>query len=273
LSELGDRLRDLRRRAGLTGDQVAARTGLSQSKISRIETGATTPSLDDVAVLTRATGATEAELREIAGLVEHLATTATSWRILHQLGLTGKQRAVAELEARADVIRIFQPVMVPGLLQIVEYTRQLMLMGNPSGQADIAGAVAARMDRQMILYDQAKQFDFVVTEGALRFQVGSSDVMRAQLDRIQSLASLPNLTLSLIPAHAQAFPHLHPFVIFESAETLVTIETYTAELQVHEPRDVERYHQVLDRLKGSALTGQDALVLLRSIMPDLTEGA
>ena len=50
-SDLAQELRRLRRQAGLTGDRLAARAGMSQSKISKIETGKILPSLLDVAAL------------------------------------------------------------------------------------------------------------------------------------------------------------------------------------------------------------------------------
>jgi len=268
--QLAANLKALRLRAGLTGEQLASQISLSQPKVSRIETGRSLPNLDEVRAWATATGASETELAELAGLVEQVATTATSWRILHRLGLAGKQQEIAELERQARRIQTFQPVMVPGLLQIADYARRIIEMAYQPG--DVARAVAARLDRQTILYDQTKRFDFLITEGALRWRPGPAEVMRAQLDRLISVASLPNITLSIVPMGESLVPFLHPFVVWElAAETLVTVETYTAELTIQEPQDVARYYEVLERLHPTARTGSAGMDLIRTFIADMTD--
>jgi len=264
--ELGSKLLSLRQRAGLSGVALAKRLGTTQPRISRIETGRTVPSLDDVRAWAEATKATQDELQELASLVERLAVEATSWRILHRLGLTERQRQIAELEQAASTIRVFQPTMVPGLLQVADYARRVMEQGNPSSQADLAAAVSKRMERQTILYDQSKSFEFLITEGALRWRPGPPELMKAQLDRLVSMASLPNIELGVLSLDQEAVDaYLHPFVIFELAdETLVTVETYSTQLQVNEPQEVSVYQHTLERLKPSALWADEAIQAIRT---------
>jgi transcriptional regulator with XRE-family HTH domain len=265
--ELGSKLLALRKRAGLSGVSLAERLHTTQSRISRIETGRSVPSLDDVRAWAEASNATQAELQELAALLQRLAVEATSWRILHRLGLTERQRQLGELEQAATAIRIFQPTMVPGLLQVADYARRVMSQGNPSDQADIAGAVAKRMERQTILYDQTKTFEFIITEGALRWRPGPPDMMRAQLDRLVSVASLPNVELGVIPLEGEApDAYLHPFVIFELADDpLVTVETYSAEIQVNDPQGVEVYRRTLNRLRTVAKWADSAMREIQTI--------
>jgi hypothetical protein len=220
--------------------------GLTQSKVSRVETGRSLPNLGEVRKWAAATNASNEELRELASLVEQVATTTVSWRILHQLGLAEKQREIAELERQALHIQTFQPTMIPGLLQTADYARRVTELAYQPG--NVAEAVAARVERQTILYDTSKRFDFLLTEGALSWQPGPD--MDAQRDRLQSVATMPNVTLSVTTA---SYPYLHPFVIWQlEDETLVTVETYSAELQVRETEDVERYSEVWRRLSDRA---------------------
>lgn len=228
---------------------------MSQSKVSRIERGHSLPSVAELQAWARATGASDDALAELAGLVEQVATTATSWRILHRLGLAEKQREIAEVEREARRIQTFQPTMVPGLLQIADYARRVIAMSYQPG--DVAAAVAARIERQSVLYDQTKRFEFLVTEGALGWQPGNMD-MRPQHHRLLSIASLPNVVFSVVPRGPGSMPLLHPFVVFElSAETLVTVETYSAELQVRDAADVARYREVWERLREGAVGGEE----------------
>lgn len=248
--QLGNRLRLLRVRAGLTGDKMP---GFTQSKVSRLETGRTTPSLADIEAWARTTNASREEVTELAGLVEQLAVATTSWRILHHLGRTEKQQDIAELERESRAIRIFQPVMVPGLLQIAEYARRVISMSLAAPLTDVAHAVAARMERQAILYDSTRQFEFVLTETAVRWCPGPTEMMRAQLDRLASVASLPNVKLGFIRFDAEpTVPFLHPFVIFEARQTVITVETFTAELSIRDPVDITTYQHYLDELRAMA---------------------
>jgi transcriptional regulator with XRE-family HTH domain len=262
--QLGNRLRLLRVRAGLTGDRMP---GFTQSKVSRLETGRTTPSLADIEAWARATSASREEVTELAGLVEQLAVATTSWRILHHLGRTEKQQDIAELEQESAAIRIFQPVMVPGLLQIADYARRSMQMSLAAPLPDVSRAVAARMERQAIIYDQGKRFEFLLTETALRWRPGPPEMMRAQLDRLVSVASLPNVELGIIRLDAEpALPFLHPFVIFEAEQTVITVETYTAELSIREPTDIATYRQYLDRLRSMALWADTAVREIQTML-------
>jgi hypothetical protein len=82
--------------------------------------------------------------------------------------------------------------------------------------------------------------------------------MRPQLDRLLSMASLPNVTLAVVPSGPSRMPLLHPFVMWElEDETLITVETYSAELQVRDPADVQRYQEVWTRLMEDAVGGDE----------------
>lgn len=239
---LGRKLRDLRLRAGLSGDALAGRAGLSQSKVSRAERGQSLPSLAEVRAWAKATGASREELTELATLLDQVATTATSWRILHQLGLAQRQVEIAELERLTLHIQTFQPTMIPGLLQTADYARRVIELAFEPG--DVARAVAARLERQTVLYDSSKRFDFLLTDGALRW------ADQAQRDRLQSVATLPNVTILMTTAR---FPFLHPFVIWHlDDERLVTVETYAAEMLFRDEADLARYQNVWQRLSQAA---------------------
>jgi transcriptional regulator with XRE-family HTH domain len=269
--QLGIKLLELRRRAGLSGADLARLLSTNQPRISRIETGRSVPSVDDVRAWAEATHATPEEVAALGDMVRRLATETTSWRILHRLGLTHRQREIAELERGATAIVVFQPTMVPGLLQVADYARRVMAQGNPSSQADLAEAVAQRMERQTILYDQRKRFEFIITEGALRWRPGPPALMAAQLDRLISVASLPNVALGVLLLDQEApDAYLHPFVIFESDdETLITVETLSAELQVNEPEETQVYRRTLERYRSATVWADQAVRVIRTLATEM----
>src|SRR6516165_12385621 len=66
--ELAGALREARKRAGLTGDRLAARCGISQSKVSKIETGKVLPTATDVERILTALGADPDRITELMAL-------------------------------------------------------------------------------------------------------------------------------------------------------------------------------------------------------------
>jgi len=273
LRRLGLALRGRRLDAGLTGQQLAERTGLSQSTVSRIELGQAIPSLADVdswADVTESSGEQRAELRRLA---ENAAVETISWRKAVHRGLPKLQQDVRELEAVSAHILNFQPVIVPGLLQTADYVRRLVQSGYPEGRPDVSAAIAARLDRQAILYDGTRHLEFVIAEAALRWRLGPPPMMLAQLDRIASIATLPNVAVGIIPQAAEVTAwHVHGFAILDDrqgATPIVRVETLTIGLSIADPDEVERYRQAFRLLRESAVFDDRAELLVREVMTDL----
>src|SRR5439155_5602813 len=125
-------------------------------------------------------------------------------------GLAALQQDVRELEASVRTILNFPPLIVPGLMQVPEYARRIFAAGDPEGRLDVAAAIAARMDRQIVLYEESRRFEFVVAEAALRWRVAPVSVMLAQIDRVMAVAGLGAVTLGVLPLTSDAW-HEHGF--------------------------------------------------------------
>jgi transcriptional regulator with XRE-family HTH domain len=127
--ELGQRkdevaagLRDASKATGLTGERLAARCGISQSKISKIETGKVLATATDVERILTALETGQDRAAEL-GSARLANTEFLSVRTSLRRGLQQKQRELAALEADARHIRFFLPLMITGLLQTPEYAR------------------------------------------------------------------------------------------------------------------------------------------------------
>lgn len=275
LRRLGLALRGLRLDAGMTGHQLAAQAGLSQSTVSRLELGQALPSPADVDGWARVTRASREQHAELRKLAEAAAVETISWSKAARRGLPELQQDVHELETAAATILNFQPTIFPGLLQTADYARRLVLSGYPSGRPDIAAAVAARLDRQAILYDDAKHLEFVIAEAALRWRLGPPPMMLAQLDRVASVATLANVTIGIIPQAAEvAAWHVHGFAILDDRDDggpLVRVETLTTGLSISDPDAVERYRQAFRLLREAAVFDAQAVALIRALMAELRQ--
>jgi transcriptional regulator with XRE-family HTH domain len=285
---LASELRRLRDLSGLSGRDLAGRLGISQSKVSRIESGATMPSLPEVRAWARAVSATEDTARRLVAITEEAFTQVQAWRSAlrdrpHLQGETLRR------EGRARRSQTFQPSVVPGLLQTAEYARRVFtLFGEvPYGSEELAAAVAGRLDRQLALYEDGRQFDFLITESALRWRPGPPRLLLAQLDRIASLSTLENVRIGLIPSDVTAVTYTsHGFVIFDGGsddaasgadedapDPSVTVDVIHAVLHVSGPDDVELYRRRWQLLSEMALFGDQARAFLARLAAGIREGA
>lgn len=255
--ELADALREARKAAGLTGDRLAARCGISQSKLSKIETGKVLPSVTDVERILSALGASEDRTADLLALARLANTDFQSVRASLRRGLRQKQRELAALEADSRHIRYFLPLMITGLLQIPEYGRASM--ANFPG--DHPQAIAKRLDRQAALYNPAKRFTFVLTEAAVRWQLCEPQVMAVQMGRLASLSELPNLRLGIIPldAYVPDGP-LNTFTVYD--DRIATAETFGGVIMMRDPRDVTYHLELFAFFERYAVWDDDVRSLL-----------
>ncbi|WP_314612181.1 helix-turn-helix domain-containing protein [Streptomyces stackebrandtii] len=261
--QLGTALRALRQASGKEAKTVARSAVMSTSKLSKIETGKAAPSPVDVERILTAIGVSEEVKAEYLEVARAAATEATAWRLIRRMGVHRAQEQTRSLEAQMSALRLFQPALVPGLLQTPEYIRAI-LSRHDLGDDVLTGTISARIDRQRVLYDPSKELHFVITEPVLRWRIVSAARMAEQIDRLVSLSRLPHIDIRVVPlSAAQRDIANHAFVIRD--DRTVTVETVHAEIVVTDPRDVAMYVQKFERFASSALAGEDMRLLLEHI--------
>jgi transcriptional regulator with XRE-family HTH domain len=277
-SALAAQLRALREDAGLTGTFLAQQVGWGQSKVSKIETGRQLPTEDDIRQWARVVGAPAGKVEELLAALRSARVEFATWREQYRTagGGAAKQADIAALEARATRIGEFQPAFIPGLLQTAQYARELLVAWALDaaqgalgiGEADVDPLVAARMQRQQLLYQPGKQVQLVVLEAALYSRVCSPEALAGQLDRLLAVTSLPNVEFGIIPfaARLPVFP-ICSFMIFDTE--LVTAETLTGEQQVNEPEQIALYDRFFTLLRDRADRGQDAAAIVHRALGEL----
>lgn len=267
---LGQRLRELRLDARLTGRQLAEAQRWQPSKVSRIESGKQTPSYADVEAWATVCGVPDvvgdliAALRTLEGhYLEH--------RRRFRAGMARPQRAIGEREAECSFIRNFESVVVSGLLQTPEYARYRFLPGARNGgpSSDLEDAVAARMARQQILYRTDTKVHIVLTEAVLRYRLCPPEVLEGQLDRLLNAATMRTIRFGVVPFEAEynVKPPLHGFFVYDDRE--VGVETLTATLTLAEPSEVGVYMELFARYAKSAVYGTDARALITRVLSEL----
>lgn len=259
--------------AGVSGRQLAQRTGLSQSKVSRIERGDALASVPELTHWLEQSGAID-RLEPLISATEAALNQTDGWEeFAQEVSFAEMQAQVQHREATARTQRSFLPTLVPGLLQTAEYARLVFIASDLRGEQDYAAAVQRRLDRQQILYDQTHTFEFILTEAALRWRPGPRELLIAQLDRIASVATLSNVSIGVVPldVEAQTIPW-HGFTLNEDVidgEPFVQVETMHAYLTVARPEDVELYRRQYAVLRESAATGQHLTDFLSALRAEL----
>lgn len=258
---LAERLKRLRQDAGLTGDRLAELAGWPRSKVPKLEGGRQLPTQDDIRTWTRLTGADD-QAPTLLDLRAEADTVRKQWRHRTKTGQAGLQVEFDTLVREAAQIRNFEVTFIPGLLQTAGYARYRSLEAvrvHGFRAEDIDAAVQARMDRQRVLYDTAKTFEFVVTEAAFRLLPCPRPVMLGQLDRLVTASTLENVTLGIVPFDVEL--SVAPVVGFLAVDDVTIVETVTGEDTIS-AEESARYAQVFDLLMGEARTGDEARQLI-----------
>ena len=270
---LGKRLRELRQQTGFTGKQLAESLSWPPSKVSKLENGRQTPTDGDIIAWTCATRS-ESETEALLASLHTLEVRHAEWQRLLRAGMLSHQAELAEQDQQTKLYRAFESAAIPGLLQTPEYARarfaQAVMMHNTPN--DINEAVRARMQRQEILYRPDKRFHFVLTEAALRYRLCPIDTMLAQLDRLVSLSNLRNFRLGVISFTTPyvADPR-HSFWLLD--DDRVRVETFSAELNLRQPHEIELYGRIFEQLAAVASYGGSARAVITKVMDDLAEEA
>jgi hypothetical protein len=167
------------------------------------------------------------------------------------------------LYERTSLFRIYEHNVVPGLFQTSGYCAAMLSFwfGFLEAPGDLDEAVAARMQRQRVIYQAGKQFNVVLEEQALRTWFGTAETQAGQLGRLLEVMSVPTVSLGIIPMMTERSAVASAgFWIFD--DSLVALETPTASIEVARPREIEPYASMFGHLKASALYGAAARALI-----------
>jgi transcriptional regulator with XRE-family HTH domain len=261
-ARLGHDLGQLRRSKKIGQDELARRTRFSQSTISRIETGQKTPIPEDVETLVAALGEGGEAVRRFRARAEGLFGRGID-EAEDPVGRFQPQHK--DYEERATTVRVFQPSLVPGLLQTSEYARgvvgQYGALFRNSSPARVNEAVLERLERQQILDNPSKSFTFLLMETVLEYPTVPPIHMASQLRAMRDALRRPNVTLLIIEdGRNLPYPAMHGFELFDDSNLLV--ETVTTVLRAAAPADLQLYATLFDAYVSRA-TAEVEPILVR----------
>ncbi|CBG72264.1 helix-turn-helix domain-containing protein [Streptomyces sp. LBUM 1478] len=266
---LGQELRRLRELKGMTAEEVAERLLVSQSKISRLENGRRSISQRDVRDLC---GVYEVEDQRVVDSLMQMAKDSRQQGWWHAFGDVPYSVYIG-LETDAASLRVYDPQVVPGLLQTRPYAEALIAGALPeTTAADIEKRVQVRLRRQERISapESPLRLWTVLDESALRRVVGNRSLMREQLEHLVEQSQLPHVTVQVIPFDMGAHPGLNgQYAILEfpdaSDSSVVYIEGVTSDLYLEKPADVQKYSVMYEHLRAQALNVEQSRQLIGEI--------
>lgn len=263
---LSRRLTELRVRAGYTANHVCDMLNWGRGKVGRFEANQwKRPEMSDIRDLLRFYEADETATREI----EDLAMRARSrpwWRDFQDIF----DNEFPGFESDADRIRVFTPLVVPGLLQTADYVDALMRSsGKPPAWR--RRALEARRRRQEILERDKNglpQIEAVIAEAALMYRWGSRTERRDLLLHLADVGQRPNTRL-----HLQRFADGPPPGMFSAVHifdypgepSLVFTETDHGIQEVTDEEFRSGYIQAFDRAVDVAIEPMDTVIYLKQL--------
>jgi transcriptional regulator with XRE-family HTH domain len=260
---LGEELRRLREACGLTLAQVVARIGMSESHLSRLESGKRVPRPEDVSALLVIYGVTGEERLELLNLAKK-ANEPGLWQ--RQGSFEARFTTLKLLESRATKLVSFEPLLIPGLLQTMPYAQAVIReVGMIEVPDEVDERAVGRIHRQSVLRKfDAPHLIAIVTESAFRNFVGGREVMRDQLRYLAEVAERPNVTFRVVPTSAGGHPGLDGAFMrlrFDDRPGVVFLNNRTSSLFLEVPSEVAAYDHVIGELLSVAISEENSVRL------------
>ncbi|MGW4379290.1 helix-turn-helix domain-containing protein [Kitasatospora sp. NPDC004531] len=265
LAAFGFKVRELRKAAKLTQDELAARANCTGTYVSMIENGRRLPPVNFVRTMDRALDAD--------GALEG------AWYLLGSTSLLEGFREYMVLEARARLIRIFKTGLVHGLFQTREYAEEVEAgyVGRGSITAEQAEErVNVMMARQAVLDQSAgPRLQVVLDEGCLHSVMGNAQIMVRQLDHLLALADHPRVVLQVMPFTSGSLrPFSHPLTLLTLSDNQLAAYTETPErgYLTRNLAPINDWHTDYDLLQANALSQADTVAAMRKIRRGFQNG-
>jgi transcriptional regulator with XRE-family HTH domain len=244
LSLFADALREARTKAGLNSDELGDKLGYSGALIRSVESGHRVPKPALAKAADQFFG-----YPKIFEMMEER---------LRDLPFPESYRPFVPYEKSARVLRIFEHVLIPGLLQTPEYAKAVLGKRPHTTEDELENLLAVRLARQEILTrDDPPLLYVLLDEAVLNRPVGTVEMMHGQLMHLADLAAWPNISIQVVPYAAGAhIGLLGAFVIAEQPDmsVIVFLENAGDGQTVEDADHVSQVIARFDALRGEALT-------------------
>jgi transcriptional regulator with XRE-family HTH domain len=268
---IGVELGNFRKRTGLNQAEGARKAGLTVAKMSHLETGERRQHPADIAKVLAAYGAPQHDINRLTSLAE--VPDESTWWGAWQDVVPDWFGTFVGLERLAAKEFVFEPILIPGLLQTEAYALELSRAGRRVRPDHAERLVEVRMERaQRLTAGNPLQLHAAVNEQALRLRVGTSEIMKAQYEHLIALAERPTVTLQVVvPERGPHDAVTGQFVVldFDNARPVAYTEVQDGAMYVQHPGEVDTYRESSRSVEEVALSPDDSLRLIADLIKTL----
>ncbi|GAA4203469.1 helix-turn-helix transcriptional regulator [Streptosporangium oxazolinicum] len=262
---VGARLRQLRLQCNLTAAEAGKAIRASESKISRMETGQRGFRRNDLRDLFTLYGITDPYQREML-LSVAFGERKPGWWDSEELPLDAA--VVMRLEQTADLIRTYQPFVIPPLLQTPEYAAAAYRMSRyPTPTPHVEKSVEQLLRRQKVLSGADRPVLWAVIEEPVLWRpIAGVDAQIRQLIALTASAQMKGVSIQVNPMGSRFMPGYGPFTIFRSGHGRPQMVAVHGERDEVAERSLREEHAItFDRLSIAARERGDTMALLMRI--------
>lgn len=265
---IGVELAHYRKKAHLSLAALSARVDITKPKLGHLETGRYTQYPSDIAKILKACGAESKDIDRLNSLAAR--ASEGSWLGAWNDVTPDWLRTFMGLEALAAREFIFEPIVLPGLLQTEGYARQVTAAASRVRADHAERIVDFRLNRARLLSkSDPLVVHAVVTVQALKLRIGDAKTLAAQYRHLLSLAELSNVTLQVVrPEDGLHGAATGQFVLLDFAEarSIAYVELQDGALYINDLQPVTTYRMSQESLQHVALPPEDSAILIESLV-------
>jgi transcriptional regulator with XRE-family HTH domain len=266
--DLGRQLRRLRQRSGMSGRQLSRLAAMSQSKISRLETGESVATVEDVEMFCRGLELDNSVVNAMTDRVRELhahSGPASGWYFTNDPNYGGY------FERTCTRYSVSTPGGIPVLLQTEERLEWIVDQMNGSlSERERAQIKIAGLERKLKMIDPGRSFRFLLDGASLRRRVGTPDAHIEQLREVLRLSKLSNVEVRCLPDDCAAHVSLAGWYGVHDADSVI-VDGIDLDRASTVPSIVDSYADAFERNWASAFGGEVVTVEVDKVIRDLTD--
>lgn len=249
----------------------------SLSKVIRIEVGSVGISTNDLKALLRYYKIVDPDRTQELVALARAARQRSWWSMYRDVAPPGLLQLIG-YESAASILRNFEPLIVPDLLQTEEYARAIIRGLDDRSPGELVDTQAEIRMRRQELVDRTDPplLFFVLDEAVVRRLVGGTGVMRRQVGRLIEMADRPHVTIEIVPFSAGVHPGLNgSFVVLEFPDAgdddVLYLENHGgAQISRDIQEEIVTYREAYEHLRRVSLGPKDSISYLSKVADEIS---
>jgi len=257
--QIGKTLKKLRRQHGLTGISLGEKVNISQSKISKIETGSQQPTSEELEKILNILKPSEIIRQQIYNTYD--GQKSLDEGKTYTMNFRYNAHAF-EVEQKAKSVRLFCMTQTPALLQTAGY-REGLLHHFDLSEEEVQDNLKTTLGRQDRLWAKGRSWHFLILEIGLYTAAAGALAQKGQLDRLERLIGTGQVTIGIIPYNVGfAVVDISTFVLYDDDHVSMCVAG--VDIMSVDKEDVRRHQKIFEELRHKAVYGQEAISLVRA---------